>query len=114
MLIGARVFLGVRVTALQALGAGTTMVGVVTIAAQGNPARLAALAFNHGDVMMLPPSFSTPATPSACAIARGFRASALAGMAVAAFVTSVPLMIWEIASGGFIWPTAADSRRSPM
>ncbi len=28
-------------------------------------------------------------------------------MAVAAFVTSVPLMIWEVASGGFIWPTAA-------
>ena len=31
--------------------------------------------------------------------------SLLAGMAVAAFITSVPLMIWEIASGGFIWPT---------
>ena len=29
----------------------------------------------------------------------------LAAMAVAAFVTSVPLMIWEIASGGFVWPT---------
>ena len=34
--------------------------------------------------------------------------SLLAGMAVAAFLTSVPLMIWEIASGGFIWPTAAE------
>ncbi len=33
--------------------------------------------------------------------------SMLAGMAAAAFVTSVPLMIWEIASGGFVWPTAA-------
>ena len=31
--------------------------------------------------------------------------SMLAAMAVAAFVTSVPLMIWEIASGGFVWPT---------
>ena len=31
--------------------------------------------------------------------------SMLAAMAVAAFVTSVPLMIWEILSGGFIWPT---------
>src|SRR6202044_1167552 len=29
----------------------------------------------------------------------------LAAMAVAAFVTSVPLMIWEIMSRGFIWPT---------
>jgi drug/metabolite transporter (DMT)-like permease len=33
--------------------------------------------------------------------------SLLAGMALAAFVTSLPLMGWEIASGGFIWPTAA-------
>ena len=33
--------------------------------------------------------------------------SMLAAMAFAAFVTSIPLMIWEIASGGFVWPTAA-------
>ncbi|HEY6520947.1 MAG TPA: DMT family transporter, partial [Roseiarcus sp.] len=31
--------------------------------------------------------------------------SMLAGMALAAFVTSLPLMIWEIMSGGFVWPT---------
>ena len=36
--------------------------------------------------------------------------SLLAGMALAAFVTSVPLMIWEIAAGGFVWPTAAGLR----
>jgi drug/metabolite transporter (DMT)-like permease len=30
----------------------------------------------------------------------------LAAMAIAAFVTSVPLMVWEIMSGGFVWPTA--------
>jgi drug/metabolite transporter (DMT)-like permease len=30
----------------------------------------------------------------------------LAATALAAFVTSIPLMIWEIASGGFVWPTA--------
>jgi drug/metabolite transporter (DMT)-like permease len=28
-------------------------------------------------------------------------------MAVAAFLTSLPLMVWEIAAGGFIWPTGA-------
>ena len=40
VLIGARAFLGVRFTALQALGAVVTMVGVVVIAAQGDLARL--------------------------------------------------------------------------
>ena len=53
VLIGARVFLGVRFTGLQALGALVTMLGVVAIAAQGDPARLMALAFNSGDVMMI-------------------------------------------------------------
>ncbi len=108
VLIGSRIFLSVRVTALQALGAATTMVGVATIAAQGDPARLARLAFNHGDVMML----------AAVVLYSGYTiglrdrprvsgVSLLAGMAAAAFLTSLPLMIWEIATGGFIWPTPA-------
>jgi carboxymethylenebutenolidase len=53
VLLGARLFLGVRFTSLQALGAFITMIGVAVIAAQGDPARLAALAFNSGDVMMV-------------------------------------------------------------
>ena len=38
---------------MQAAGAAVTMVGVAAIAAQGDPARLMALAFNSGDAMML-------------------------------------------------------------
>ena len=106
VLIGARAFLKIRFGALQALGAVITMVGVVVIAAQGDPAKLAALAFNGGDVMMV----------AAAALYAGYTVglrrrpnvsgvSMLAAMAVAAFVTSVPLMIWEMGSGGFIWPT---------
>ena len=108
VLIGARVFLGVRFTGLQALGALVTMLGVVAIAAQGDPARLMALAFNSGDVMMI----------VAAALYAGYTVglrerphvsglSMLAGMAIAAFVTSAPLMVWEVAAGGFVWPTAA-------
>jgi drug/metabolite transporter (DMT)-like permease len=107
VLIGARSFLGVRFSTLQALGAVITMLGVIVIAAQGDPARLKALAFNGGDVMMV----------VAAALYAGYTVglrqrpniagvSMLAAMAVAAFVTSVPLMIWEIVSGGFVWPTA--------
>ena len=108
VLIGGRMFLGAKFTALQALGALTTMAGVAAIASQGDLRRLAALAFNDGDVMML----------VAAALYAGYTIglrerprvsglSLLAGMALAAFVTSVPLMIWEVAAGGFIWPTAA-------
>jgi drug/metabolite transporter (DMT)-like permease len=106
VLIGARGFLGVKFSALQALGALITMLGVAVIAAQGDPARLRALAFNTGDVMMV----------AAAALYAGYTVglrqrpdvsgvSMLAAMALAAFVTSVPLMIWEILSGEFIWPT---------
>ena len=108
VLLGARIFLGVRFTLLQALGALVTMLGVAAIAAQGDPARLMALTFNSGDVMMI----------VAVVIYAGYTVglrerpnvsplSLLAGMALAAFVTSLPLMLWEIASGGFVWPTAA-------
>jgi drug/metabolite transporter (DMT)-like permease len=105
VLIGARAFLGVRFTTFQALGALITMIGVVVIAAQGDPARLAALAFNSGDVMMVVGvalyagyTVGLRQRPNVSGV------SMLAAMALAAFVTSVPLMIWEIMSGGFISP----------
>ena len=106
VLIGARAFLGIRFSGRQALGAAITMLGVVTIAAQGDPARLAALAFNSGDVIMVVAvilyagyTVALRERPPVSGL------SLLAGMALAAFVTSVPLMVWEILSGGFIWPT---------
>jgi drug/metabolite transporter (DMT)-like permease len=106
VLIGARIFLGVRFTALQALGALVTMLGVGVIAAQGDPRRLATLAFNSGDVMMV------VAAVLYAGYTIGLRqrphvsgVSMLAAMAVAAFITSLPLVVWEIMSGGFVWPT---------
>jgi drug/metabolite transporter (DMT)-like permease len=106
VLLGARAFLKIRFSGVQALGALITMLGVVVIAAQGDPAKLKALAFNDGDMMMV----------VAAALYAGYTVglrqrpnvsgvSMLAAMAFAAFLTSLPLMIWEILSGGFIWPT---------
>ncbi len=106
VLIGARAALGVRFTALQALGAIVTMAGVAAIAAQGDLAKLLALDFNNGDAMML----------IAVILYAGYTValrnrppvsglSLLAGMAFAAFLTSLPLMIWEMSSPGYVWPT---------
>jgi drug/metabolite transporter (DMT)-like permease len=78
---------------------------VVVIAAQGDLAKLMALAFNSGDILMI----------LASALYAGYTVglrqrphvsgvSMLAAMAVAAFLTSLPLMIWEVMSGGFLWP----------
>ncbi len=107
VLIGARAFLGVRFGALQAFGAVVTMAGVAAIAAQGDFAKLLALDFNSGDAMML----------VAAVLYAGYTValrerppvsglSLLAGMALAAFATSLPLMIWEMAFPGYVWPTS--------
>lgn len=106
VLIGARLFLGVRANALQGFGALLTMAGVAAIASQGDWQKLAALAFNSGDVMMLVASlfyagYTVGLRERPAVSGFGF----LAAMAFAALLTSIPLFIWEIAQGKFIWPT---------
>ena len=107
VLIGARVFLGVRFTALQAPARSSPWSASRRSRRRATP-RLVALAFNSGDAMMLVAvvlyagyTVALRERPTVSGL------SLLAGMALAAFVTSVPLMIWEIATGGFFWPTAA-------
>jgi drug/metabolite transporter (DMT)-like permease len=106
VLIAARFGFGERVAPMQALGAFATMVGVAIVAAQGELSRLAALAFNSGDLLVL----------IACVLYAGYtlalrarpRVSSLgllAGMALAAFLTSIPLMVFEVANGDFIAPS---------
>jgi drug/metabolite transporter (DMT)-like permease len=106
VLIGARIFLRVRATGLQAFGAVLTIAGVAAIAAQGNWSKLATLSFNIGDVMMLVASlfyagYTVGLRERPAVSAFGF----LAALAFAALITSVPLFIWEIEQGAFIWPT---------
>jgi drug/metabolite transporter (DMT)-like permease len=107
VLIGAFAAYRTRVTALQIAGVIVTMLGVVIVGSGGDPARLAALAVNPGDVLMV----------VACALYAiytvGLRKrpqvsslSLLAVLACAAFVTSLPLTLAEAAIGRFQWPTA--------
>ena len=108
VLLAARFGFGDTVTALQALGAFVALIGVTAIAAQGEWSRLAGLAFNVGDLMML----------VACLLYAGYtlglrerpRVSPLgllAGMALAALVSSLPLFVGEVAAGRFVPPSGA-------
>ena len=106
ILMGAFLAYRTRITGLQAAGVALTMTGVVIVGSGGSLARLAALAINFGDVLMI----------VACLLYAGYTvalrkrppASALglfAVMAFAAFVASLPLVTAEVALGQFQWPT---------
>jgi len=106
VLIGAFFAYRARITGLQSLGVAVTMVGVIIVGSGGNMARLAALAFNQGDLMMI----------VACMLYAGYTVglrkrpavSALGlmtVMAAAAFVTSLPLSVGEMVLDQFQWPT---------
>jgi drug/metabolite transporter (DMT)-like permease len=106
VLIGAFAAYRTRVAGLQLAGVLMTMAGVAIIASGGELARLAVLALNLGDVLMI----------AACLLYAGYTlglsrrppVSALSlftGMACAALVTSLPLALGEAALGRFQWPT---------
>lgn len=107
ILVGAFAAYRARVTKLQVAGVALTMTGVVIVGSGGSLARLAVLAVNFGDVLMI----------GACLLYAGYTValrkrppvSALglfAVMAFAAFMASLPLVVAEISLGLFQWPTA--------
>ncbi len=107
VLVGAFAAYRTPVGALQLIGVVVTLAGVVIVASSGSVARLAALAVNHGDLLMV------VACGLYAAYAVGLRrrppASSLGlltMMAAAAFAASLPLALGEASLGRFQWPTA--------
>ena len=107
VLLGSVILYRTRVGALQSAGFALAFAGVLVATCRGDPAALAGLSFNVGDVLMLVASVlyagyvlalrkRIPASPEAV----------FAGMALAALVTSLPLLGFEVATGTVQWPTA--------
>ncbi|NIX77890.1 DMT family transporter [Microvirga terricola] len=106
VLLGAVLFFGAKVRALQVLGMLVTMIGVVVVSSRGDWAVLRELALNFGDVLML----------IACLFYAGYtlglrQRPAVPGfvfftaLAFVAFLTSLPLVAVEMARGAAQWPT---------
>ncbi len=106
VLIGAFAAYRSRITPLQFTGVIVTLIGVVTVASGGDPTRLAMLTINPGDLLMV----------MACALYAGYAVGLrrrppgtalglFAMMAGAALLTSLPLVLAELALGQFQWPT---------
>jgi drug/metabolite transporter (DMT)-like permease len=97
---------GTPARARQIGGMMATLLGVAVVATRGDIAAVLALSFNVGDLLML----------GACLVYAVYTVrlpdrpvvgglSFFAGLAVAAFVTSLPLLGTEIAAGLFLAPT---------
>ena len=106
VLIGAFAVYRTAVTPLQIAGVVVTMLGVVLVGTGGDLARVAALAINRGDLLMV----------VACLLYAGYTValqrrppiSALSlfmALAGAALVASLPLVALEAALGQLQWPT---------
>lgn len=90
----------------QVAGMLATLVGVALLAAKGDLATLTGFAFNRGDLLMLAAcvvyaiyTVKLPDRPRVSALAF------FAGLSVAAFLTSLPLLAGEWALGHFLAPT---------
>ena len=106
VLIASVLFLGIRVVPMQILGMIVTIGGVVLISVKGDIEILRTLALNIGDV------FTLIACVFYAAYTLGLRRKPpvsglvfFTALAVVAFVTSVPLLVMEIAQGNVQWPT---------
>ena len=105
VLLGALLFQNTRISLLQVGGMLATLVGVAVVAAKGDLLSLAALKVNFGDGLMviaclLYASYTIllrdrPAVPGL---------AFFAAMAGVAFLTSLPLLAYEVLSGTVIWP----------
>lgn len=110
VLLGGLVIHGAPVRAGQLVGVGLALVGVVVIASNGCLETLAKLQFNIGDLMMLGAGVLyagyTIALRSRGAAAGLSAIGLFFGLAVSAFLTSLPLLAIEAATGGLQAPTA--------
>lgn len=106
VMIASTVLFRQSIRAPQWIGLALTVVGVATIAAQGELTSLAGLQMNKGDLWCLIAcalfafySLALRDRPSVSPL------SLFAAMAGAAFLVSLPLLAYEIAQGWFVAPT---------
>ena len=101
------VFFRLRVNWAQIAGVVLTIAGVILTASHGDPRRLLTLELNFGDAIML----------VAVILYRGYSVglrlkpamrwqSLMLAMSIAALITSLPFLLWEVAAGKAIVPDA--------
>ncbi len=105
VLIGAFLVFRTRIGLVRLFGAAITIVGVMLIGARGDLGSVAALSFNAGDLLAF--LGAVAATGYALALRNRPPVSSMAlfvGVAIGAFLSSLPMLAIETALGETIWP----------
>ena len=105
-MLGSRLAYGTPIRPLQTVGLVVALAGVVIVASRGDLAVLRTLDFNEGDVWMV--IASALYAGYTVAVRRRPPVSALTfftAIAIAALITSIPFLGYEIATGAARWPT---------
>jgi drug/metabolite transporter (DMT)-like permease len=106
VVIGAAVLYGARMGLLQMVGVFTTLIGVGVVATRGHLATLAAFELNLGDVLMLLGCVLYAAYTLALRTRPVIPALLFfSALAIVAFLTSLPLLAFEVVTGTVQWPT---------
>ena len=103
---GSALFFGTRIRPVQVIGLVLTLLGVLLVATHGNIVDIFELSFNIGDVLIL----------LACLFYAGYTLALrkrpqipalvfFAAMAIVAFLSSLPLLAWEVEAGQSFWPS---------
>ena len=105
ILLGSFVFFGDRINGLQFSGLLLTLLGVGVIVTQGSLEQLIQLSFNHGDLLMIfACSFYAMYTVGLKSRPKISGMVMLAYFSVAAFLMTIPLMIFESLFYGTVMP----------
>ena len=106
VLIGALVIYRTAISGLQIVGVALTIIGVLVITSAGDLTRLASFTITRGDYLMV----------LACLLYAGYvlalrrftavsSLSLFAVVGLSAFIMSIPLSMFEFATGNLQWPT---------
>lgn len=94
-----------RIGWLQLFGVLLTMGGVALTASHGDPAQLLKLQLNFGDAIMLVAVVLYSGYSVFLKLKPAIRwQSMILGLSIAALVTSVPFLVWDVARGTVIYP----------
>jgi drug/metabolite transporter (DMT)-like permease len=106
VLIGASLVFHVPIGALRFLGLLVSIGGVLLVATQGQPTRVAGMSFNVGDLYQIISSSLYAGYALGLRVRPQASGWALFSMiALFSFLTSLPAMAWEAAAGAMIWPS---------